>query len=207
MNTNISDYMWLHIRGVGEWTNRLYSYFEKEQARLHNGEIPPLIAGSSVRPNVLPLRSPELSPTPQKDFLARNLAQLNYNSISLNSSFDSATSKLNNDSPAYIVNENELGKRESPFDFNVNSARKDPLRPSKLASTNQKSPSEHSCKTPTSLFPRRVERQISESNSTIRKIQATLQRTFSRKGSAGHDGYTNDGFSDDATDFEYKVDD
>lgn len=28
--------MWLHIRGVGEWTNRLYSYFEKEQEKLHN---------------------------------------------------------------------------------------------------------------------------------------------------------------------------
>lgn len=28
--------MWLHIRGVGEWTNRLYDYFEKEQEKLHN---------------------------------------------------------------------------------------------------------------------------------------------------------------------------
>ncbi|XP_028035380.1 NADPH oxidase 5 [Bombyx mandarina] len=28
------DYIWLHVRGVGEWTNRLYSYFE-EQARIH----------------------------------------------------------------------------------------------------------------------------------------------------------------------------
>ncbi|GLH10501.1 Dual oxidase [Gryllus bimaculatus] len=32
------DYMWLHIRGVGEWTNRLYSYFEREQEKLHNVE-------------------------------------------------------------------------------------------------------------------------------------------------------------------------
>uniref|UniRef100_A0A0A9XY48 NADPH oxidase 5 n=2 Tax=Lygus hesperus TaxID=30085 RepID=A0A0A9XY48_LYGHE len=29
-------YMWLHIRGVGEWTNRLHNYFEKEQEKLHN---------------------------------------------------------------------------------------------------------------------------------------------------------------------------
>lgn len=34
--------MWLHIRAVGEWTNRLYDYFEAEQEKLHNGEIPPL---------------------------------------------------------------------------------------------------------------------------------------------------------------------
>ncbi|XP_017779285.1 PREDICTED: NADPH oxidase 5 [Nicrophorus vespilloides] len=36
------DYMWLHIRGVGQWTNRLYEYFEKEQEKLHNGDIPAL---------------------------------------------------------------------------------------------------------------------------------------------------------------------
>ncbi|CAL1686702.1 unnamed protein product [Lasius platythorax] len=33
------DYMWLHIRAVGEWTNSLYSYFEKEQIKLHRGDI------------------------------------------------------------------------------------------------------------------------------------------------------------------------
>lgn len=31
--------MWLHIRGVGQWTNRLYDYFEKEQEKLHSGEV------------------------------------------------------------------------------------------------------------------------------------------------------------------------
>jgi hypothetical protein len=30
--------MWLHIRGVGEWTNRMYNYFEKQQEKLHNVE-------------------------------------------------------------------------------------------------------------------------------------------------------------------------
>ncbi|XP_066588886.1 NADPH oxidase 5 [Prorops nasuta] len=33
------DYMWLHIRAVGEWTNSLYSYFEKEQHKLHRGDV------------------------------------------------------------------------------------------------------------------------------------------------------------------------
>lgn len=36
------DYMWLHIRGVGQWTNRLYEYFEKEQEKLHSGEVQPV---------------------------------------------------------------------------------------------------------------------------------------------------------------------
>ncbi|KAK9497325.1 hypothetical protein O3M35_004664 [Rhynocoris fuscipes] len=32
----LPGYLWLHIRGVGEWTNRLHNYFEKEQEKLHN---------------------------------------------------------------------------------------------------------------------------------------------------------------------------
>ncbi|XP_049880958.1 NADPH oxidase 5 [Pectinophora gossypiella] len=41
------EYMWLHIRGVGEWTNRLYSYFEVQQARLHAGEVSPHLSGEN----------------------------------------------------------------------------------------------------------------------------------------------------------------
>ncbi|XP_015595407.1 NADPH oxidase 5 isoform X2 [Cephus cinctus] len=41
------DYMWLHIRAVGEWTNSLYSYFEREQMRLHRGEVAPVEACTS----------------------------------------------------------------------------------------------------------------------------------------------------------------
>jgi hypothetical protein len=36
------DYIWLHVRGVGEWTNRLYEYFEQEHARL-NADTPQAI--------------------------------------------------------------------------------------------------------------------------------------------------------------------
>ncbi|XP_071440439.1 NADPH oxidase 5 [Hetaerina americana] len=32
------DSLWLHVRAVGQWTNRLYDYFEKEQERLHAEE-------------------------------------------------------------------------------------------------------------------------------------------------------------------------
>ncbi|XP_044590115.1 NADPH oxidase 5 isoform X1 [Cotesia glomerata] len=32
------EYMWLHIRAVGEWTNSLYAYFEKEQHKLERGD-------------------------------------------------------------------------------------------------------------------------------------------------------------------------
>ncbi|XP_026680929.1 uncharacterized protein LOC103511343 [Diaphorina citri] len=46
-------YMWLHIRGVGEWTNRLYDYFEKEQEKLHNLDDP-LPLASTPGPNQSP---------------------------------------------------------------------------------------------------------------------------------------------------------
>ncbi|XP_043508307.1 NADPH oxidase 5 isoform X1 [Frieseomelitta varia] len=32
-------YIWLHIRAVGEWTNSLYSYFDKEQVKLQRNSI------------------------------------------------------------------------------------------------------------------------------------------------------------------------
>lgn len=35
------DHIGLHIRAVGQWTNRLLNFFEKEQERLHSGEILP----------------------------------------------------------------------------------------------------------------------------------------------------------------------
>ncbi|CAH1124314.1 unnamed protein product [Ceutorhynchus assimilis] len=44
------DYMWLHIRGVGQWTNRLYEYFETEQEKLHSGEIGPVTSSCSSNP-------------------------------------------------------------------------------------------------------------------------------------------------------------
>lgn len=35
------DHITLHIRAVGQWTNRLLEFFQKEQDRLHSGEILP----------------------------------------------------------------------------------------------------------------------------------------------------------------------
>ncbi|KAL1512799.1 hypothetical protein ABEB36_002327 [Hypothenemus hampei] len=46
------DYMWLHIRGVGQWTNRLYNYFEKEQEKLHSGQINPTDSCTNKQDNV-----------------------------------------------------------------------------------------------------------------------------------------------------------
>lgn len=34
-----SDHISLHIRAVGQWTNRLLNFFQKEQTRLHSGEV------------------------------------------------------------------------------------------------------------------------------------------------------------------------
>lgn len=62
------DYIWLHIRSVGEWTNRLYMYFEKEHEKLHNGEIEPYI--SDIR------SEKSESKTPQLDFLAKNMSNI-----------------------------------------------------------------------------------------------------------------------------------
>ncbi|XP_070066124.1 NADPH oxidase 5 isoform X4 [Drosophila virilis] len=76
------DYMWLHIRTVGEWTNRLYRYFEREQQKLHQGELnqhmhaiptPSFMLLNEARNPALAEKSRPTT-TPQTDFLARNLA-------------------------------------------------------------------------------------------------------------------------------------
>ncbi|XP_070850722.1 NADPH oxidase 5 isoform X2 [Drosophila suzukii] len=78
------DYMWLHIRTVGEWTNRLYRYFEREQQKIQQGgstqEIPQHMHAIPTPSFMLlnearnPALAGERSATPQTDFLARNLA-------------------------------------------------------------------------------------------------------------------------------------
>lgn len=231
------DYMWLHIRAVGEWTNRLYSYFEREQERLHNGEVPPSIPGNCLTKSDDNQINPTTT-TPQKDFLLKNLSRINHHHHSQmvkSSSFDSPrqlasdyatdtmvvksdanTTEIDDDGPAIIEttttlhNENEVDKKDCPFNFEVGSTTT-PLRPprqspgtSKLATENYTAPSP----TPSgnSASRPRMERQISE-NTALKKLQASLQRTFSRKGqsqvaAAVQDGYGNDGFVGDD---DYKV--
>lgn len=194
--------MWLHIRGVGEWTHRLYSYFEKQQERLHNGDVPASIPGSSKQSN-----NDEFSKkasTPQKDFLTKNLARIS--PMVKSSSFENPRRTDNGQTEANTVDADNVIDKRNPFSFDVsakNETAKDmPIRPprqgpgtSKLAIENYSPPSTN---------PPRLNRQISE-NTAIRKIQATLQRTFSRKGSAEQDGITNDGFEDDNLDGDEKM--
>lgn len=161
------DYMWLHIRGVGEWTNRLYTYFEKEQARLHQGEIVPSLMNSVPETGFVQTRS--ANPTPQKDFLNRNLEQMKKYQLQTKPNIENH--------PTSVTNE-----KENPFKFDDSkNARKVGTR--KFSSESNILNPEHRMKLE------------SESSSAIRKIQKTLHRTFSRKGT--QDGYSNDGFIPD----------
>ncbi|XP_030377157.1 NADPH oxidase 5 isoform X2 [Scaptodrosophila lebanonensis] len=93
------DYMWLHIRTVGEWTNRLYHYFEREQQRLHKGEVIPQHMHAIPTPSFMLLnevRNPAIgegartttrngiggsTSTPQTDFLSRNISSIEYSRV------------------------------------------------------------------------------------------------------------------------------
>lgn len=214
--------MWLHIRGVGEWTNRLYSYFEKEQERLHNGEVPASIPGSSKAITSSGGSATAETSTPQKDFLSKNLARISHSPMVKSSSFENSRGmdelnghlNRNSEKKTSIHREDETELKENPFVFDASP----PLRPprhgpgtSKLATDNFSVSS-----------PPKFERQISEGQTTIKKIQASLQRTFSRKGTAamqsqlsdsnggsGGGGSTNEGFiGDDNNELQdYKVTD
>lgn len=158
------DYMWLHIRGVGEWTNRLYSYFEKEQERLHSGEVQ-----ASIIPNSsTPIQSKKKhQDTPQKDFLTKNLNKGPANAVMLkSSSFDSSlTNKAK-------LNGTENGGTES----NDN---KEPIKPPRHnPGTSKLAMESYSCSTasvnnppPTTTTRPRFDRQISESKA-VKSIKA-----------------------------------
>ncbi|KAG0728254.1 NADPH oxidase 5 [Chionoecetes opilio] len=53
------DVLWLHIRAVGQWTKRLYDYFEQEQQRCDEGEshAKPLPAALTTPGNATPVRT------------------------------------------------------------------------------------------------------------------------------------------------------
>lgn len=194
--------MWLHIRGVGEWTNTLYSYFQREHERLHNGEVQPFAPSNSSRSNTLESKA-MLNTTPQRDFLTKNLARLNHAPMEKASTFDTPPkieelqACLNGENgPALMHSENEAQK--NPFNFTSNfEGSNQPVRPPRSGQTSPKSSPEPMKPATTGGTHAKLTRQASEATSPIRKIQATLQRTFSRKGSDTHDGYANDGFVDD----------
>jgi len=51
--------MWLHIRGVGEWTNRLYDYFDREQEKLHSVQDQMVAAQSGMQTKKAPIPAGE----------------------------------------------------------------------------------------------------------------------------------------------------
>lgn len=192
------DYMWLHIRGVGEWTNRLYTYFEKEQIRLHSGEVMTIMPSSGekkpdafVKKEIIPAKT--FSDTPQRDFLAKNLSQMRQSPM-----LAAAKPHPSTKDATTVTTENEIEKKENPFKFDAETiANSADSTLGKTTITETKAPGQGM----------KIERQLSETSSAIKKIQAKLQRTFSRKGTQPQDGYSNDGFINDdmMTDTEIKV--
>lgn len=185
------DYMWLHIRGVGEWTNRLYAYFEKEQIRLHSGDVQSIGSNIPKTTSVVAVNSgtPTSSSTPQRDFLARNIAQVKQTSMPIKAhSLDETQPRPR--SPAKITSENEHARNQNPFKFDasaVANSNNNSETAVRRASTDVRSPGQP-------VF----DRQHSDSGPTaMRKIQAKLQRTFSRKTNQVPDGHANEAFDDE----------
>ncbi|XP_035915854.1 uncharacterized protein LOC118513779 isoform X2 [Anopheles stephensi] len=192
------DYIWLHIRGVGEWTNRLHNFFEREQERLHNGEIPALVAGSSGAGSVSAVAAPATAGG-TVDVVQEKLKATATGTIHKSSSFESALNKAKPVGP--------VGPMPRAADATTPAGimkQRHPPGTSKLAMEGYSAPSPMT--TSTSGQPK-FERQMSE-NRALKKIQATLQRTFSRRdqliprssGAGGVGGISNEGFSGDGVD-------
>ncbi|XP_052870850.1 NADPH oxidase 5-like, partial [Anopheles cruzii] len=200
------DYIWLHIRGVGEWTNRLHNFFEREQERLHNGEIPAIVAGSSGTAATTTTaaggsidlvqekrQSPTGTPLPAAPTVTTHAP------IHKSSSFESALNK-----PKTAIGSAGAGpglRNDGPSSPAGIIKSRHPPGTSKLAMEGYSAPSPISAAAAQPKF----ERQMSD-NRALKKIQATLQRTFSRrdqlipKSIGGAGGISNEGFTGDGTD-------
>uniref|UniRef100_A0AAG5DG18 FAD-binding FR-type domain-containing protein n=1 Tax=Anopheles atroparvus TaxID=41427 RepID=A0AAG5DG18_ANOAO len=191
------DYIWLHIRGVGEWTNRLHNFFEREQDRLHNGEIPAIVAGSSgaSAASIASGASVELTQERMKPPSATTPA--GHGAMHKSSSFESALNKPK----TVIAAGGTAGPRNDPTSPAGIMKSRHPPGTSKLAMEGYSAP------TPATTVQPKFDRQMSE-NRALKKIQATLQRTFSRrdqlipKSGAGSSvgGIANEAFSGDGVD-------
>lgn len=179
--------MWLHIRGVGEWTNRVYAYFEKEQERLHSGQVAASVPGGCS--TLLPV----MSETPQRDFLAKNLDRISKSPIGKEQSPSEATD-ANEPNANGTTNGVTIAYNKNELD--ISAVHHPPLRPPRTGQSTMKLVNDNHAST---SRPPKYDRQTSETSAhtTIRKIQASLQRTFSRKGSTSDGsfkGANNDGF-------------
>uniref|UniRef100_A0A2Y9D3V5 NADPH oxidase 5 n=1 Tax=Anopheles quadriannulatus TaxID=34691 RepID=A0A2Y9D3V5_ANOQN len=197
------DYIWLHIRGVGEWTNRLHNFFEREQERLHNGEIPALVAGSSGSASVAAVAASAKATGGTVDVIQEKLKSTPVATIHKSSSYESA---LNKAKPSGVGGAGgpggpRAGDATTPAGI---MKQRHPPGTSKLAMEGYSAPSPVATST---AQPAKFERQMSD-NRAFKKIQATLQRTFSRRdqliprsgGAGGVGGIANEGFSGDGAD-------
>ncbi|XP_050094231.1 uncharacterized protein LOC126576951 [Anopheles aquasalis] len=201
------DYIWLHIRGVGEWTNRLHNFFEREQERLHNGDIPAIVTGSSgtsgvsVAGSTVNVVQEKLKPSGA------------HAPIHKSSSFESALNKPKTVAAATAGSGvsvttssatvgSSMGRNDGPTTPAGIIKARHPPGTSKLAMEGYSAPSSVS-----SGGQPKFDRQMSE-NRALKKIQATLQRTFSRRDQlipksvnvAGVGGISNEGFTGDGID-------
>lgn len=73
------DHITLHIRAVGQWTNRLYEFFLKEQDRLHSGEVLSYddqhAAGDKDRPMELYIKTTSMEKVDERSDHASKMTQ------------------------------------------------------------------------------------------------------------------------------------
>lgn len=141
------DYIWLHIRAVGEWTNRLYDFFEREQERLHNGEVAACIPGSSKQMTEVNLS--------QADIVSELIAK-SQNKPMIDSDAPPVPERRSHNNG--VMKNGKEKSENNPFNFEHNRSLKS--KPSKLASENF-----------SAFPPPKLERQITDSNA-IQKMKA-----------------------------------
>jgi NADPH oxidase 5 len=107
------DHITLHIRAVGQWTNRLLDFFQKEQDRLHNGEILPYDEQHDKQPMEVYVKN-SMEKIDERTNMTQNMMMSN--DMKMKTPMEKAMSMPNMENKMKRLHDNLRSESETSFD-------------------------------------------------------------------------------------------
>jgi NADPH oxidase 5 len=108
------DHITLHIRAVGQWTNRLLEFFEKEQERLHNGDVLPF-QDQNGQPMEIYVKN-SMEKIDERSNMAQNMIMNNDMKMTMKTPMEKAMSMPNMENKMKRLHDNIRSESETSFD-------------------------------------------------------------------------------------------
>jgi NADPH oxidase 5 len=108
------DHITLHIRAVGQWTNRLLDFFQKEQEKLHNGEVLPF-EDQNGQPMEIYVKN-SMEKIDERSNMAQNIIMSNDMKMTMKTPMEKAMSMPNMENKMKRLHDNIRSESETSFD-------------------------------------------------------------------------------------------